>query len=63
VIATYKAKLNASGDEEQEIRARESEFAEQLRIEQAKLNELKGQLDGLDKSLQVSSRQSDDGSW
>ena len=63
MIATYKAKLNASGDEEQEIRARESEFAEQLRIEQAKLNELKGQLDGLDKSLRVSSRQSDDGSW
>lgn len=56
VIATYKAKLDASGNEEQEISARESEFAEQLRIEQAKLNELQGQLDRLDKSLQVSSR-------
>jgi hypothetical protein len=60
VIASYKAKLEASGNEEQEIRARESEFAEQLRLEQAKLNELQGQLDRLDKSLQVSSNQSDD---
>jgi len=55
VIATYKVKLDASGNEDQELRARESEFAEQLRIEQAKL-------DRLDKSLQVSSRQSGDGS-
>jgi hypothetical protein len=48
-------KVDASGNEDQELRARESEFAEQLRIEQAKL-------DRLDKSLQVSSRQSGDGS-
>ncbi|HYL10603.1 MAG TPA: hypothetical protein VEU31_07690 [Candidatus Acidoferrales bacterium] len=52
-----KADLEALANQEQERQAKESECEDQLKIEEAKLNELQGLLDELDASLEKSRHQ------
>ena len=53
-VAQMKAQIDAFISEEQEIQAKEAEFREQLRTEQAKLGRLQDDLDRLDKALENS---------
>lgn len=51
-IARFKASVETQSSLEQETQRRLMEYEEQLRIEQAKLSTLQGELDQLDKKLQ-----------
>lgn len=50
-IGNFKAQLEALGPMEQETQAKGSEMEQQLRIEQAKLDQLQDELDRLDKAV------------
>lgn len=50
----YKGRLQEFSEEEQQRQSKQIEADEQLRIEQAKLDDLNAQLDELDKALQKS---------
>ena len=50
-IETNKAELESLATEEQQRQAAQMDAEEQLRIEQAKLNELEERMDGLEKAL------------
>lgn len=52
MAAYYKGRIGELADQEQQRLTKQSEAEEQLRLEQAKLDELDAQLDELDKALQ-----------
>ena len=56
-LAQLKARLEVEERDEQETQARLTESEDQLRVEQAKLDQLQDDLDRLDKALENSSRQ------
>ncbi|OLC89687.1 MAG: hypothetical protein DMG35_04415 [Acidobacteria bacterium] len=56
-LAQLKAKLEMEERDEQETQARLTDAEDQLRVEQAKLDQLQDDLDRLDKALENSSRQ------
>lgn len=51
VIANLKSQMEAWAPEEQEAQAKKMELGEQLRIEQAKLDQLQNQLEQLDRTV------------
>ncbi|MGH9676877.1 MAG: hypothetical protein ACRD36_07225, partial [Candidatus Acidiferrum sp.] len=55
----YKQRLQELSDEEQQRQAKQIEADDQLRLEQAKLDDLQSRLDEIDKALQKSSPRSD----
>jgi chromosome segregation ATPase len=50
-IADLRTQMEASVPEEQELQSKELELEQQLRIEQAKLDQLEGELDRLDQAV------------
>ena len=56
-LAQMKASLEAQANKEQETQATLTEAEDQLRVEQAKLGRLEGELDRLDKKLEDFNRQ------
>ena len=56
-ISQLKSGLEASMAEQQELQAKEIGLEDELRTEQAKLERLQGELDRLDKTLDVSTVQ------
>jgi len=54
VIPRFKTNLEASLAEQQELQTKEIALEEELRIEQAKFDRLQGELERLDKALEIS---------
>jgi hypothetical protein len=57
LISGLGARIEALIPEEQELRAKESEREQELRIEQAKFDELQDELERLDKALEIAALQ------
>ena len=55
-LAQVKQSYQSHTNDEQEARAKLTEFEDQLRLEQAKFSELEGQLERLDRDLENASR-------
>jgi chromosome segregation ATPase len=56
MVTFYKRRSEELGEEEQQRQAKQVEVEEQLRLAQAKLDDLQARLDELDKALQKSSQ-------
>lgn len=57
VVPSLKSRIEALGEEEQQRQTRQIEAEEQLRLAQARLSELQGQLEQLENSLRDSGHQ------